>query len=246
MNVLICGCVKNCEKYLDNVINNIKVIQTILDKSKIILSYDNSDDNTLNKLKEHDIQILINKDELFEDRTKNIEKARNTLLDEIYKEHNKEYNYFIMMDMDDACSQNINIKVLDKHLKKNDWNALSFYNKNYYDYWALSIGEYKQSVWKEKEPYKEIWKMKRFMEMKLKKNNIIKVHSAFNGFAIHKKDIFKDKKYKTELEDGYLDCEHKLFYKDIDKIMLTKDYLFDEYNGEHNVKEIMDTISKLK
>ena len=47
---LICGCVKNCEIYLDNVFKNIEKIQKIFIKSKIIISFDISNDFTLKKL----------------------------------------------------------------------------------------------------------------------------------------------------------------------------------------------------
>ena len=63
---LICGCVKNCEKYLDNVFKNIEQIQKLFHKSKIIISFDISNDFTLKRLIElkqnFDIDIIINKD----------------------------------------------------------------------------------------------------------------------------------------------------------------------------------------
>ena len=58
---LICGCVKNCEKYLDDVFKNIEQIQNLFEKSKIIISFDVSDDFTLKRLielkKKFDIDI---------------------------------------------------------------------------------------------------------------------------------------------------------------------------------------------
>ena len=47
---LICGCVKNCEQYLDKVFNNIEKIQKLFIKSKIIISFDISNDFTLKKI----------------------------------------------------------------------------------------------------------------------------------------------------------------------------------------------------
>ena len=43
----ICGTVKNCAPYLEKVFKNIVTIGKIFDDYKIIMSYDNSDDNTL-------------------------------------------------------------------------------------------------------------------------------------------------------------------------------------------------------
>lgn len=243
MNCLILGCVLNVEKYIDDVFNNIKKVQTCFKESKIILYYDEGSDNTLEKLNhkkdEFNLQIIENKsDILIAERTLRIQNARNCLLDEAYKKCNKKYDYFIMMDMDDACNENININVLNKWLDNqhiDKWNALSFNNKSYYDYWALRIGTYQESVWKDTEPYELMKRIRKFMNLKLKKNELIKVESAFNGFSIHKKNIFKDVRYITLLKD-YYDCEHVGFYKDIDKVMITRDCLFDEYCGEHKLK----------
>jgi len=47
---LICGCVKNCQQYLENVFKNIKKIQECFEKTKIIISFDISIDSTLRKL----------------------------------------------------------------------------------------------------------------------------------------------------------------------------------------------------
>ena len=86
---LICGCVKNCQKYLDNVFKNIEKMQKLFKKSKIIISFDLSNDFTLKKLIElkkiFDIDIIINKDPLTNSRTVNIERARNKILDKVYK-----------------------------------------------------------------------------------------------------------------------------------------------------------------
>ena len=75
---LICGCVKNCEIHLDNVFKNIEQIQNLFSKSKIIISFDVSNDYTLKKLvelkKKFDIDIIINKDPLTNIRTLNIER----------------------------------------------------------------------------------------------------------------------------------------------------------------------------
>jgi len=46
---LICGCVKNCEKYLNDVFVNIKIIQKLFDKYKIIINFDISNNYTLKK-----------------------------------------------------------------------------------------------------------------------------------------------------------------------------------------------------
>lgn len=47
---LICGCVRNCEQHLDKVFDNIKKIQSLFDNTKIIISFDVSEDFTLFKI----------------------------------------------------------------------------------------------------------------------------------------------------------------------------------------------------
>ena len=109
---LICGCVKNCEIHLDNVFKNIEQIQNLFSKSKIIISFDVSNDYTLKKLvelkKKFDIDIIINKDPLTNIRTLNIERARNKILDKVYNNYN-DFEYFIMLDMEDVSSKPINM-----------------------------------------------------------------------------------------------------------------------------------------
>ena len=47
----ICGTVRNCGKYLDKIFSNMEKLGKLFEDYKIILYYDKSDDNTLNKLK---------------------------------------------------------------------------------------------------------------------------------------------------------------------------------------------------
>ena len=150
---VICGCVKNCEQYLNNVFNNIEKIQNLFIKSKIIISFDISNDFTLKKLIElkqkFDIDIIINKDPITNIRTLNIENARNKILNKIYNEYS-DYDYFIMIDMDDVSSKPINIDVLKEILdekKVNIWDGLFFNNANYYDFWALNFKDFQYSCW---------------------------------------------------------------------------------------------------
>ena len=48
MKCCICGAVKNCEKYLTNVLKNMELIGSLFEDYDVILFYDNSTDNTLN------------------------------------------------------------------------------------------------------------------------------------------------------------------------------------------------------
>ena len=110
----ICGTVRNCEKYIINVFNNIETIGNIFDDYKIIISYDSSNDNTLTKL--HDYKIFnpnriilhIETEQLSNFRVYNIARARNRCL-EIIRANFSDYEYFIMIDCDDICSKPVKI-----------------------------------------------------------------------------------------------------------------------------------------
>jgi len=46
-SAIIFGCVKDCGTYIDGVFNNIQKLSTVFDIQKIVVSYDHSQDNTL-------------------------------------------------------------------------------------------------------------------------------------------------------------------------------------------------------
>ena len=148
---IICGCVKDCEQHLEKVFENIAKIQKLFGETKIIISFDISKDLSLKKLCELktklDIEIIINKDPITNSRTVNIERARNKALDLIYEKYSN-FDYFIMIDMDDVSAKPIYIESLINGLnKKKEWDALFFNNQNYYDFWALCIDDFQYSCW---------------------------------------------------------------------------------------------------
>ena len=123
----------NSEDYISDTLKSI--ISQTFKKWELVITDDNSNDNTLKKLKElkkkFPLEIIIGEKEPDEHRTINIEYARNQLLDKMYNTriYNK-YDYFIMMDMDDACTEPIHIDILKKWLnKQQEWDALSFHKK---------------------------------------------------------------------------------------------------------------------
>lgn len=229
---LICGCVKNCEKYLDDVFGNIQRIQEIFDKSKIIISFDISTDFTLKKLvelkKTFDIDIIINKDQQTNIRTVNIEKARNKIIDKIYNHHD-EYDYFIMIDMDDVSTKPIDIEVLKDAINENHiWDGLFFNNQNYYDFWALSFKEFRHSCWHTNSAKKIINIMNNQLQKELGKqsNKFIECQSAFGGFGIYKTKKFKNCRYKSKIK---LPSEADVSMKDV----------FEKYNVMYKSNRII-------
>ena len=82
MNCCFCGPVKNCGPYLLKVLNNIEKIASLFEDYTIILYYDNSNDNTLEILKEYQLKnpkllFYVNSKPLSPFRTHNIAKYRS-------------------------------------------------------------------------------------------------------------------------------------------------------------------------
>lgn len=258
MKCCICGTVKNCEKYLTNVFKNTEIIGSLFEDFDIVIFYDNSTDNTLNILKNYQKQknnffLYINKNEISKHRTIRLAYARNKCINFVFS-NTKNYDFFIMMDFDDVCSTNINIDVLKKNLKRDDWDCLTFNKSDYYDIWALSKFPYLLSFFHfEKNPHD---KMKTYITQllnNLKKDELLRCWSAFNGFGIYRKNKFENCIYngvfninlfpKYFLEKnisevgGSLklsdieDCEHRNFHvqaiiKNDAKIFISPDILF--------------------
>ena len=86
MDIVICGCVKNCGEHLHNVFKNINIIASHkkFNVIKIILSYDKSDDSTLDIINSYKetlpIEIIYNIKPLTKHRSLNIANARNKIM----------------------------------------------------------------------------------------------------------------------------------------------------------------------
>jgi len=237
MKCCICGAVKNVAVYLDRVFDNMEKIGTLFDDYLIILCYDPSGDDTLQKIKDYQIKnprviFYANKSEISRYRTHRIAFARNRCLDMIRVNYS-DYEMFIMMDCDDVCSGNINLDVLNFYLHKNSWDALSFNKNFYYDVWALSVKPYMLSYRVYDENATAVCKkMQEYIQSllsKVEKNGLLKCASAFNGFAIYRTNMFINCNYngyprndliKKIYNIGYPikkfiqteDCEHRAFH----------------------------------
>lgn len=241
MKCCICGTVRNCGNFLNNIFAIMEQIGTIFDDYKIILYYDHSDDNTLENLKKYSLTnskmiYYENTEPLLEYRTHRIAKGRNKCL-ELMQTNCTDYEYFIMMDCDDRCNYNIKLDILKYYLNRNDWDGLSFnHPAGYYDSWALSKRPFSLSCYHFENP----GLCQQFVINIIKqtpKNKLIKCLSAFNGFSIYRTSQFKDcyydgrfrldywpKKiiqenivssgnicYRT-ISSKFEDCEHRFFH----------------------------------
>ena len=211
----ICGCVKNSGKYIDNVFNNILEIIKLFNNYKVIVAYDESNDNTLNKLNEWQTKIpnvnIIFNNNKSSVRTENISNARNSIINFINNDNdNHNYEYFIMMDFDDVCSKNIDTSIIQKYVNRSDWDCVSFNRTNYYDIWALSFDLYKGSCFQfdhtPSNGNEVVTIMKTEITEKLRnmdKNELLEVYSAFNGFAIYRTNKFINCRYSHLVSDNF-------------------------------------------
>jgi hypothetical protein len=234
MNIIIAGCVKNCEKYLQNVFNNIKIISDNFYVVKIICSFDKSDDNTLLELCKQknnfkNLEIIINKQPLSIHRTINISNARNRILNFIEKSE-LNADYLIMMDFDDVCSNKINIEVLkNAFIIKSQWDILTFMNQKYYDFWALSFNDYIFSCWHNNNPRYIIKCMNELLYKEINGKKLLECYSSFNGFGIYNINKIKGIRYESI---NYISFYNKNFLKNI---KIVEDKTKTKYNLNNKV-----------
>jgi hypothetical protein len=203
MNCCICGPVKNCGPYLDKVFENIEKIGSLFDDYKIVIYYDKSKDNTLQKLKEYQsrnprMSLYVNKNPVTPFRTHNIAIARNFCLN--FVRNNKEtFPYFIMMDFDDVNCKSLNLEPLRNSLKREDWDSLSFNTSpKYYDIWGLSIYPYCFSYNHFEENVRNYNIIQNYVTALLNKlppNGLLPCISSFNGFSIYRTNKFLNTYY---------------------------------------------------
>lgn len=226
LKTYICGCARNCEIFLPYVFANIEKIGALFDEYKILIAYDRSDDKTLRvlcnlKKRFPSMEIMVNPNPVTPFRTQNIANARNQMLRYIRRENRNDYNYFIMIDLDDVCCGDIDTSVLDRYLKPErvlDWDSLSFNRKIYYDLWALSVEPYVYSCWHFSNGRKVVNDMRDYIKTKLDnipKGELLECLSAFNGFAIYRKDMFDNVEYEWNIHKNIEIIPRDLVVKNI-------------------------------
>ena len=203
MNCCFCGPVKNCGPYLLKVLNNIEKIASLFEDYTIILYYDNSNDNTLELLKQYQINnpkllFYVNSKPMSPFRTHNIANARNFCLKYI-RSNIQKFPFFIMMDFDDVNCKEVNIEPLRKYLHSNSWDGLSFNTSpSYYDIWGLSIYPYCFSYNHFNDNYNYHGIIKDYIMKNLnslKPGQLLACISSFNGFSIYRTNKFLDTYY---------------------------------------------------
>jgi hypothetical protein len=238
MKCCICGTVRNCGPYLDKIFSNMEIIGSMFEDYRIILYYDSSNDNTLQKILEYHkrnpkLIFYINRKKLLPYRTHRIALGRNMCINIIRKMFS-DHDYFIMMDCDDRCAKDMNKGILQKYLHRNDWDGLSFNHPDgYYDWWALSKRPFVLSC----HHFRNNSLGAKYIDKIISKTNpedLIICISAFNGFSIYRTNKFLNCIYDGRFRLDYIppqliaenikaagnmnltrnkeDCEHRFFH----------------------------------
>lgn len=233
-NIVICGALRNNEKYIETVFKNIYAITSLFKSYKIILYENDSNDNTVSILKSYmdkDTNLICcfesNVDNIYKYRTERLSYIRNKLLNHTLENYTT-YDYLLNMDMDDVNSTPEIVDTFHHIFDYNEdlWDVQSINQRvKYYDIWAYrKRGLIEHDCWFEvkcdlynKVPYevayeKYIGKFEKPFKMS---KGLIPVLSAFGGAAIYKISKLKegnDIKYNGICHYGEI-CEHVYFHQ---------------------------------
>ena len=178
--VIICGVVKNVEKYIENNIKYCIDTGNLFQDYKIIIYENNSTDNTkqiLSKYLDNDKIKISMEDIPYETiksnskiwtatfrtgsdhpcRIEQISNARNKVVDEYNKPEYDNYDYIIWIDLDSKGWDLNGIK--NSFDCKNDWDAV-FSGKNFYDHYAFRLNpniKHRDPIYNEIENYSELF-----------------------------------------------------------------------------------------
>lgn len=243
-NVIFCGTCRNIEKYVKKSLDNIDKCGEKFNSYKVVIYENDSSDNTRNLLEENkkDNYTYLYEDNIKESlRTVRLSNGRNKLLNKVREiNKNNEYNFMIMLDLDDINSNGKFVESIDSCFKKKGWDVLTGNQSDkYYDIWAFrKKGLLDYDCWKEysnavkngmnEEEAKEKYVFGLFT--KFESSQLIDVDSAFGGIAIYKlSGVPNNCFYKGTYDDGSEQCEHVPFHKCIKdsggKIFINTDFL---------------------
>jgi hypothetical protein len=218
-SIVCCLCIRNCERYLPKFFDNLTKLSNHFKKFEAVFVYDNCDDNSEKLLNEYknqsnyNVRLIHNINNNHHYRTVRIANARNVCLDVIYNEI-KDVDFHMMIDADDVNYCDWNIDLILYYLEKDNWDALSFNRKFYYDIWALLLPEYMYHCWgfgifsqNVVDHYQK--KIVEKLDNLKDKDDLFECLSAFNGFALYRTPKFLNIKY-----NGYCDNFNNLLNKE--------------------------------
>ena len=190
----------------------------------LILYENDSSDNTRNVLKSmlsnNSMATLLFEDNIHTNgRTHAIARARNIIVEHV-ETHFSTSKYMIMTDMDGVCGAEDPTKSYDPEVFKyvvsrsDEWDALSFRNRPYWDLWAFRHSEYM--------PYNKFGSKNHLNKIQVfadwdtffgHETDFFPVDSAFMMLAIYKISFIMGIRYSGTGIHGEADCEHVAFHR---------------------------------
>lgn len=232
--VIICGVVKNVAKLIEKNIQWAKETAKMFTTSKIIVYENNSTDETKEILKRQDGITVISEDFSPETirkeskiwaytkvtgsdhpcRIEQIVNARNRLIDIINQENDYDYVIWIDLDSDGWSLEGI----FDSFQKKLMWDVLYANgltsDGNYYDMYAYRNWDFLYGP----EILGELfWQRSFYKQPRFQGDYLIPIISGYGGIQIIKKELFKNHRFDSLVNDSV-----KEFYS---KIQLTQNDL---------------------
>lgn len=168
-------------------------------------------------------------------KTARIARARNKVLDYVEGNFHRGYDYFAMVDMDMLCTLDPQGSDYDHNILKyvllelhDEWDALSFRQSPYFDWWALRYppmlpGNYVNN-WEKKKPKGKnrfnMYQMEDMMTNDFQEtpwpHGLLKVESAFALLSFYRMSMLNGTaRYRGVDEEGVVDCEHVAFHADL-------------------------------
>ena len=192
----------------------------------LILYENDSSDNTRSVLKSmlsnNSVATLLFEDNIHTNgRTHAIARARNNIMEHV-ETHFSTSKYMIMTDMDGVCGAEDPTKSYDPEVFKyvvsrsDEWDALSFRNRPYWDLWAFRHSEYM--------PYNKFGSKNHLNKIQVytdwdtffgHETDFFPVDSAFMMLAIYKISFIMGIRYSGTGIHGEADCEHVAFHRDM-------------------------------
>lgn len=220
------GCVKGelvSDTSLKGVRENILRVSSYFESYSIILYADlNAKSRYSDAFKDMSVEFILEPDNSNDFvRTTRLGIGRTKVLNHVQKlassvrgEHRA---FLIVMDFDEVNEKPFNITNFEYVINRlNEWDAVSFNRKDYYDIWALRYRQFNLNVWQFEEPDYGQLKIGEYMKTditeRLKQNDpfFLPVYSAFNGFAMYKLRYTKHCKYGTGFDSTIPYCQNKV------------------------------------
>lgn len=216
---VFCGVVKNCARFFDENKKEIERLASLFKDYAVVIYENNSSDLTKvlysNWSTGNEKVIFISEDlseidlknytPLIADfRTEVIARARNKTLDIATSNKFKDYDYVIMMDLDDFEPINIDefIKTIENPLK--EWDAV--YANGSYDLYSLKSIDFpcgpELTTWDYLN--KELFSTGKRLSKLLKIYDWYPVDSFFGGFGIFKREAVKNNRYSGKINTALL------------------------------------------